>query len=118
MEEDRRSGKRIKSSEVGEMMVLAASGNGTIKGRVFDFSDYGIGIIDYESTETLKIHEKIVGIISAHSIDDIHFAGKIVRMDTVESLSRVKIILGIQFFNIIPIIDRMTVLGLSGQLSD
>ncbi|AGS80765.1 hypothetical protein LEP1GSC050_0019 [Leptospira phage vB_LbrZ_5399-LE1] len=99
-------------------MVLALSGNGAIKGKVFDYSDYGIGIIDYESTENLKIQEKITEIISAHLIEDIHFSGKIVRMDSVESLSEVKIILGIEFLHIIPIIDRMIGLEISSQMSD
>ncbi|EQA37111.1 hypothetical protein LEP1GSC047_0651 [Leptospira inadai serovar Lyme str. 10] len=118
MKEDRRSGRRVKSPETGEMMVLAVSGQSTIKGKVFDYSDYGIGIIDYESTQKLHINENIFGIISAHFMDDIHFTGRIVRMDSVESITGVKIILGIQFLNIIPIIDRMIALGINVQLSD
>ncbi|EPG74991.1 type IV pilus assembly protein PilZ [Leptospira fainei serovar Hurstbridge str. BUT 6] len=117
MEDERRKGDRIKTVHVLEMSVLAVTGKGAIKGNVHDISNYGIAIIDYVSSKTLKIHEKIIGVISGNSIEDINFSGRIVRMDTVESNTGLKRIIGIEFLNVIPNLDELVVLGLNSSKS-
>ncbi|EPG75530.1 type IV pilus assembly protein PilZ [Leptospira fainei serovar Hurstbridge str. BUT 6] len=114
MAEERRRGERIVSKELFELLVLAMHEKGAVVGNVLDISDFGIAILtDLESMLGKEIGSKITGMVSGPSMEDIQFAGVVIRIEKVATSKGFQGMIGVEFYNQIPLSDRVIALSLT-----
>ncbi|EQA47200.1 type IV pilus assembly protein PilZ [Leptospira broomii serovar Hurstbridge str. 5399] len=114
MGEERRRSERLISKELLELLVLAVHEKGALVGNLSDISDFGMAILlDLETVKNQEIGSRISGIISGPSMEDINFAGVIIRKDKVATSSGMKGIIGVEFNEMIQLSDRVLALSLT-----
>ena len=116
MAEERRRRKRIVSKELLEYEVIAMNELGVFIGNVFDISECGVGILtEIESSKNQEIGFRISGTISGPFFEEIPFSGTIARKDEVITSNGIKRILGINFFEMIQLSERLLALSLTAK---